>query len=106
MAKIHKTIKDIQSRVEEMEEEFNTERQGCANAEEQKSDLSDQLESLYKPEQKQVHKFNTLNKDKLKVQRSAAILEKPKLKKKQQLLVSIYNEPDSHKDQIVSMILK
>merc|ERR1719238_963861 len=46
VAKVQKTIKEIQSRVEGMEEELEAERQGRAKAERQRSDLSRELENL------------------------------------------------------------
>ena len=46
VAKVQKTIKEIQARIEEMEEELEAERQGRAKAERQRSDLARELESL------------------------------------------------------------
>merc|ERR1719385_99008 len=46
VAKVQKSIKEIQARVEEMEEELEAERQGRAKAERQRSDLSRELENL------------------------------------------------------------
>merc|ERR1719499_2801886 len=46
VAKVQKTIKEIQARVEEMEEELEAERQARAKAERQRSDLARELESL------------------------------------------------------------
>merc|ERR1711935_952223 len=46
VAKIQKTIKEVQSRVEGMEEELEAERQGRAKAERQRSDLSREMENL------------------------------------------------------------
>merc|ERR1712025_836720 len=43
---VQKTIKDVQSRVEESEEELEAERQARAKAERQRSDLARELESL------------------------------------------------------------
>merc|ERR1719266_2413155 len=46
VSKVQKTIKEIQSRVEELEEELEAERQARAKAERQRSDLARELESL------------------------------------------------------------
>merc|ERR1719189_1508008 len=46
VSKVQKTIKEIQSRVEELEEELEAERQARAKAERQRSDLAKELESL------------------------------------------------------------
>merc|ERR1712107_178138 len=46
MGKIQKSIKDVQCRVEEAEEELEAERQARAKAERQRSDLARELESL------------------------------------------------------------
>merc|ERR1712241_759444 len=46
VAKVQKTIKEVQARIEEMEEELEAERQGRAKAERQRSDLSRELENL------------------------------------------------------------
>ena len=46
VAKVQKTIKEVQSRIEEMEEELEAERQGRAKAERQRSDLARELENL------------------------------------------------------------
>merc|ERR1719410_991873 len=46
VAKLQKSIKEIQGRVEELEEELEAERQARAKAERQRSDLSRELESL------------------------------------------------------------
>merc|ERR1719330_994289 len=46
VAKVQKSIKEVQGRVEEMEEELEAERQARAKAERQRSDLSGELESL------------------------------------------------------------
>merc|ERR1712210_21984 len=46
VAKVQKSIKEVQGRVEEMEEELEAERQARAKAERQRSDLSRELESL------------------------------------------------------------
>merc|ERR1712117_349687 len=46
VAKVQKTIKEIQARIEEMEEELEAERQGRAKAERQRSDLARELENL------------------------------------------------------------
>merc|ERR1712154_145330 len=46
VAKVQKSIKEIQARVEGMEEELEAERQGRAKAERQRSDLSRELENL------------------------------------------------------------
>merc|ERR1739844_402499 len=46
VAKVTKSIKEVQGRVEEMEEELEAERQARAKAERQRSDLSRELESL------------------------------------------------------------
>merc|ERR1719153_749005 len=46
VAKVQKSIKEIQGRVEELEEELEAERQARAKAERQRSDLSRELESL------------------------------------------------------------
>merc|ERR1712200_248858 len=46
VAKVQKSIKEIQGRVEELEEELEAERQARAKAEGQRSDLSRELESL------------------------------------------------------------
>merc|ERR1711878_173223 len=46
VAKVQKTIKEIQGRVEELEEELEAERQARAKAERQRSDLARELESL------------------------------------------------------------
>merc|ERR1719189_1417646 len=46
VAKVQKTIKEVQARIEEMEEELEAERQGRAKAERQRSDLARELESL------------------------------------------------------------
>merc|ERR1712053_10649 len=46
VAKVQKSIKEIQARVESMEEELEAERQGRAKAERQRSDLSRELENL------------------------------------------------------------
>ena len=40
VAKVQKTIKEIQARIEEMEEELEAERQARAKAERQRSDLT------------------------------------------------------------------
>merc|ERR1711997_466364 len=46
VGKVQKSIKEIQSRVEELEEELEAERQARAKAERQRSDLARELESL------------------------------------------------------------
>merc|ERR1719447_986825 len=46
VGKIQKTIKEVQGRVEELEEELEAERQARAKAERQRSDLARELESL------------------------------------------------------------
>merc|ERR1712038_2244622 len=46
VAKVQKTIKEIQSRVEELEEELEAERQARAKAERKRSDLARELEGL------------------------------------------------------------
>merc|ERR1712029_944668 len=46
VGKVTKSIKEVQGRVEEMEEELEAERQARAKAERQRSDLSRELESL------------------------------------------------------------
>jgi myosin heavy subunit len=46
VAKIQKTIKELQARVEELEEELEAERQARAKAERQRSDLARELENL------------------------------------------------------------
>merc|ERR1712242_559138 len=46
VAKVQKTIKEVQARIEEMEEELEAERQGRAKAERQRSDLARELENL------------------------------------------------------------
>merc|ERR1712170_62118 len=46
VAKVQKSIKEIQARVEGMEEELEAERQGRAKAERQRSDLARELENL------------------------------------------------------------
>merc|ERR1719228_2667571 len=46
VAKVQKSIKEVQGRVEELEEELEAERQARAKAERQRSDLSRELESL------------------------------------------------------------
>merc|ERR1712051_1128253 len=46
VAKLQKAIKEIQARVEEMEEELEAERQARAKVERQRSDLARELESL------------------------------------------------------------
>merc|ERR1712241_359389 len=46
VAKVQKSIKEIQGRVEELEEELEAERQARAKAERRRSDLSRELESL------------------------------------------------------------
>ena len=46
VAKFQKSIKELQLRVEEMEEELEAERQGRAKAERQRSDLARELEGL------------------------------------------------------------
>merc|ERR1719479_420028 len=46
VGKTQKSIKEIQGRVEEMEEELEAERQARAKAERQRSDLARELESL------------------------------------------------------------
>merc|ERR1719323_1100632 len=46
VSKLQKSIKEIQGRVEEMEEELEAERQARAKAERQRSDLARELESL------------------------------------------------------------
>merc|ERR1711863_23441 len=46
VAKTQKSIKEIQGRVEELEEELEAERQARAKAERQRSDLARELESL------------------------------------------------------------
>merc|ERR1712073_127148 len=46
VSKVQKSIKDVQSRVEESEEELEAERQARAKAERQRSDLAKELESL------------------------------------------------------------
>merc|ERR1711876_111933 len=46
VAKVQKSIKEQQGRVEEMEEELEAERQARAKAERQRSDLARELESL------------------------------------------------------------
>merc|ERR1719411_2167990 len=46
VAKVQKSIKEVQGRVEEMEEELEAERQARAKAERQRSDLARELESL------------------------------------------------------------
>merc|ERR1711983_187099 len=46
VSKVQKAIKEISSRVEELEEELEAERQARAKAERQRSDLARELESL------------------------------------------------------------
>merc|ERR550539_676336 len=46
VAKVQKSIKEIQGRVEELEEELEAERQARAKAERQRSDLARELESI------------------------------------------------------------
>merc|ERR1711994_513761 len=46
VAKVQKTIKEIQGRVEELEEELEAERQARAKAERKRSDLARELEQL------------------------------------------------------------
>merc|ERR1711881_480198 len=46
VAKVQKTIKEIQARVEELEEELEAERQARAKAERKRSDLARELEQL------------------------------------------------------------
>ncbi len=46
VAKVQKTIKETQARVEELEEESEAERQARAKAERQRSDLARELEQL------------------------------------------------------------
>merc|ERR1712058_77372 len=46
VGKVQKSIKELQVRVEEMEEELEAERQARAKAERQRSDLARELESL------------------------------------------------------------
>merc|ERR1711972_1150163 len=46
VSKVQKSIKEVQSRVEELEEESEAERQARAKAERQRSDLAKELESL------------------------------------------------------------
>merc|ERR1712156_1123305 len=46
VAKLQKTIKEIQARVEELEEELEAERQARAKAERKRSDLARELEQL------------------------------------------------------------
>merc|ERR1712223_2119630 len=46
VAKVQKSIKEVQGRVEELEEELEAERQARAKAERQRSDLSREFESL------------------------------------------------------------
>merc|ERR1712073_271438 len=46
VSKVQKSIKDVQSRVEESEEELEAERQARAKSERQRSDLARELESL------------------------------------------------------------
>merc|ERR1711997_645061 len=46
VAKVQKSIKEQQARIEEMEEELEAERQARAKAERQRSDLSRELENL------------------------------------------------------------
>merc|ERR1719411_2518216 len=46
VAKVQKSIKEQQARIEEMEEELEAERQGRAKAERQRSDLARELENL------------------------------------------------------------
>jgi len=46
VAKMQKGIKELQGRVEEMEEELEAERQARAKAERQRSDLSKEIEQL------------------------------------------------------------
>merc|ERR1712203_1267163 len=46
VAKVQKTIKEIQSRAEELEEELEAERQARAKAERKRSDLARELEQL------------------------------------------------------------
>jgi len=46
VSKVQKSIKDVQGRVEESEEELEAERQARAKAERQRSDLARELESL------------------------------------------------------------
>jgi len=46
VGKVQKTIKELQGRIEEMEEELEAERQGRAKAERQRSDLAREMESL------------------------------------------------------------
>merc|ERR1712012_518808 len=46
VGKVQKSIKEVQGRVEEMEEELEAERQARAKAERQRSDLARELESL------------------------------------------------------------
>merc|ERR1719197_1148585 len=46
VGKVQKSIKELQGRIEEMEEELEAERQARAKAERQRSDLARELESL------------------------------------------------------------
>merc|ERR1712025_1429975 len=46
VAKVQKSVKENQGRVEEMEEELEAERQARAKAERQRSDLARELETL------------------------------------------------------------
>merc|ERR1712203_34581 len=46
VAKVQKSIKEQQARIEEMEEELEAERQGRAKAERQRSDLARELENM------------------------------------------------------------
>merc|ERR1712212_30212 len=46
VGKVQKSIKEVQGRVEELEEELEAERQARAKAERQRSDLARELESL------------------------------------------------------------
>jgi chromosome segregation ATPase len=46
VSKVQKSIKELQGRVEEMEEELEAERQARGKAERQRSDLARELESL------------------------------------------------------------
>merc|ERR1712168_215317 len=46
VGKVQKSIKELQGRIEEMEEELEAERQARAKAERQRSDIARELESL------------------------------------------------------------
>ena len=46
VGKVQKSIKELQGRIEEMEEELEAERQARAKAERQRSDLAREMESL------------------------------------------------------------